>query len=452
MARLTNARKNHVTRWVIPAASQLLINGACKTAPTRHLSEVAHIEMGQSPSSEPSNSNGDGVPLIGGPADLGLVFPRPTRRTTVPTKLCEPGDIIVCVRATIGEPRWADDVYCLGRGVAGIRSIDRNLDNKFLFRIIEANEQDLKDKGTGTTFKTISKHHLASIQVPIITLKEQEAIGNFLEWLELNSEGRPNFSAAPPLPESLIVQRRTIIRIEELAAKIEEARGLRGEASQKSEKLHGVAISSLLNKQLDFKRMPIDALAEVRGGIQKGPHREPGKNPVRYLTVAHVHRNSISLSDPRFFEVSPEELERWRLKSGDVLIIEGNGSAEQIGRTAIFRGELQDCVHQNHVIRIRPNREVIDPEFLNIYLNSPAGQAEVQSRSRTTSGLRTLSVGRIKQISVPVLSPSKQKELIATSSEFQKKIAELKQLQIQTTIELDALLPSILDRAFKGEL
>src|ERR1700677_4174107 len=61
------------------------------------------------------------------------------------------------------------------------------------------------------------------------------------------------------------------------------------------------------------ERQPIEALAEVRGGIQEEPHRAPGANPVRYLTVAHVHRNKILTDSPRYFEVSPEELERWRL-------------------------------------------------------------------------------------------------------------------------------------------
>lgn len=127
MARLANARNNHMTRWVIPVAKRLLIEEACKNAPTRPLGEVAHIEMGQSPDGDSCNDDGDGVPLIGGPADLGTEFPQTARWTNFPTKLCRSGDIIVCVRATIGEPRWADGIYCLGRGVAGIRPVDKNL-------------------------------------------------------------------------------------------------------------------------------------------------------------------------------------------------------------------------------------------------------------------------------------------------------------------------------------
>ena len=165
-----------------------------------------------------------------------------------------------------------------------------------------------------------------------------------------------------------------------------------------------------------------------------------------------MQRNHILTNDPRYFEVTPTELERWRLWPGDVLIIEGNGSAEQIGRTALFRGEIQDCVHQNHVIRIRPECQKMMPEFLNCFLNSPMGQDEVQTRSRTTSGLRTLSVGRIKGIHVPVPPLSEQRRIVKELDALQARVDALKKLQAETAVDLDALLPSILDKAFEGEL
>ena len=189
-------------------------------------------------------------------------------------------------------------------------------------------------------------------------------------------------------------------RIEKLAGQINDARNLRHLSVKETAALTGSLGNDLFSK-CDV-RHPIEDFAEVRGGIQKGPHRTPSANPVRYLTVAHVQRNRVLVDDPRYFEVTPTELDRWRLCAGDVLIIEGNGSAEQIGRTALFSGEIDDCVHQNHVIRIRPDTTRLSPVFLNAFLNSPSGQEAVQAQSRTTSGLRTLSVGRIKQIHIPV--------------------------------------------------
>ncbi len=309
-----------------------------------------------------------------------------------------------------------------------------------------------------------------SNEFPCFTVKSDQADGTYLwryfslpsvwdEVLSLSTGGTPTsrnrlkeeqlLAMEIPLPP-LSEQQRIVARIEELAAKTNEARDLRKQSEAAAEALVGASAAKLF--QEFNQRQPIEAIAEVRGGIQKGPHRAPGANPVRYLTVAHVQRNRVLMDDPRFFEVTAEELERWRLLSGDVLIIEGNGSAEQIGRTALFRGEIENCVHQNHVIRIRPNQQRMLPEFLNSFLNSPAGQDAVQGQSRTTSGLRTLSVGRIKAIGVPVPPLSEQRQIVAYLDGLKEQVDRFRTFQLETAKGLDAIMPSILDKAFRGEM
>jgi type I restriction enzyme S subunit len=138
--------------------------------------------------------------------------------------------------------------------------------------------------------------------------------------------------------------------------------------------------------------------------------------------------------------------------TGDLLIIEGNGSLEQIGRVALFNGEVENCVHQNHVIRARPNRECVLPEYLNAFLNSPVGQEEVQKRSRTTSGLRTLSVGKIREIEVPLPPIAQQRCIVQKLRQTEAKIENLlSHLQISQT-EIQAVIPSFLHKAFQGHI
>lgn len=252
----------------------------------------------------------------------------------------------------------------------------------------------------------------------------------------------------PPLDE----QRRIVARIEELAAKVAEAQCIRNQSDEETDILKDARLRLLFNDLAGSPNIEIGELCDVRGGIQKSPDRLPGANPVRYITVAHVQRDRLDITDERYFEVSPDELDRWRLKSGDVLIIEGNGSADQIGRACLFRGEIQDCVHQNHVIRLRSDTEKINPEYLNFFLNSPAGRDEVQSLSRTTSGLRTLSVGRIRSIKLPVPTLSEQHRLLEQARTHVASLESIKALQAETAAELDALLPAVLDKAFKAEL
>ncbi|MCI0611298.1 MAG: restriction endonuclease subunit S [Anaerolineae bacterium] len=253
----------------------------------------------------------------------------------------------------------------------------------------------------------------------------------------------------PPLKE----QQRILAHIESLAARVNEAQRLREEADYESSVLHGSFAAKALNEVSNAPKHNIGDICEVRGGIQKSPARLPHLNPVPYLTVAHVQRNHIDVSsETRYFEVLPEELPRWKLEIGDLLNIEGNGSADQIGRVALYRGELGTCVHQNHVIRARPHQEIILSEYLNMYLNSPLGQDEVQKRSRTTSGLRTLSVGRIREIEIPIPPLDEQRRIVAYLDGLQAKVNALRELQSASGKELSALMPSILDKAFKGEL
>ncbi len=251
----------------------------------------------------------------------------------------------------------------------------------------------------------------------------------------------------PPLEE----QKRIVARVENLAAQIAEARGLREKASEEREFLdHRIAARVFDNPLWD--RKSVGELCEVRSGIQKSANRLPGANPRRYITVAHVQRNRIDTSDPRYFEVNAEEFERWKLESGDVLVIEGNGSKDHIGRAALFTGQIEDCVHQNHVIRVRPDQKFIQPEFLNAYFNSPVGREQMLERSRTSSGLYTLSTGRVREIVVPLPTLEQQTDVVRILKDYKSQLSSLEKLQEATRLELNALLPSVLSKAFAGEL
>lgn len=308
----------------------------------------------------------------------------------------------------------------------------------------------ISDSKEGSAQPNVNGRKLMNIAIPLVGSNLQSAVRGFLKALRDRQEGLA--VPLPELPSPLDEQRRIVARIEEVAARAEEARFLRLRAAKEVEQLKRSGTDRFFSHLNGTRLTRIDETCEVRGGIQKSSGRTPGANPRRYITVAHVQRNSIYVGDPRYFEVSDEELERWRLLPGDVLVIEGNGSSEQIGRAALFRGEIEDCVHQNHVIRIRPNPDKLLPEYLNIYLNSSIGRGQMLERSRTTSGLFNLSVGRIKELEIPVPSLAEQCRGVAEVGNLDSIIGPLVRLQSETAAELDVLLPSILSKAFRGEL
>ena len=152
-------------------------------------------------------------------------------------------------------------------------------------------------------------------------------------------------------------------------------------------------------------------MADVQGGIQKQAKRHPTKNKYPFLRVANVARGRLILDEVHEVELFGNELERYRLRQGDLLVVEGNGSPDQIGRAAVWDDSIPDCVHQNHLIRVRP-RDGLLPEYLGLAWNSPAVSSQVRSTAASTSGLYTLSTSKLKRIAIPYCSPDEQRRVV----------------------------------------
>jgi type I restriction enzyme, S subunit len=161
----------------------------------------------------------------------------------------------------------------------------------------------------------------------------------------------------------------------------------------------------------------VDDCFYVTGGIQKSGKRRPVHNCYPYLRVANVQRGSLDLSVVERFELFEGELDRLRLEPGDLLVVEGNGSESEIGRCARWGGEIEDCVHQNHLIRCRPF-EAPHEEFVLRFLNAPSGMDIMKNLSVTTSGLYNLSVGKIRQIVMPIPPLAEQHRIVAKVDEL----------------------------------
>jgi len=129
------------------------------------LSDLAKIVMGQSPPGSSYNDRGEGTPLLNGPSEFGPEFPTAVQWTSVPTRLSETGDILFCVRgATAGRMNMADGTYCLGRGLAAIRTEPGQ--RAFLFRVLESYYPRFQSTGVGSTFINISKKDLTDLPIP----------------------------------------------------------------------------------------------------------------------------------------------------------------------------------------------------------------------------------------------------------------------------------------------
>ena len=195
----------------------------------------------------------------------------------------------------------------------------------------------------------------------------------------------------------------------------------------------------------------IGQAAEIQGGIQKQPKRRPAHNPFPYLRVANVLRGQLDLEEVHQIELFPGELEKLRLLRDDLLIVEGNGSPSQIGRMAIWKGEVPVCVHQNHIIRARVLGGTT-PQFVESYWNSPRGSSGVLNVASSTSGLYTLSVSKVSNLPIPLPPLAEQRRIVA---EVERCLSVIRQAEATVAASLqraERLRQSILKQAFSGQL
>ena len=150
-----------------------------------------------------------------------------------------------------------------------------------------------------------------------------------------------------------------------------------------------------------WKRTALSEVADIQGGLTKSGKRDLLPLKLPYLRVANVLRGTLYLDEVLEIGLTAAECEKNLLVEGDLLFVEGNGSADQIGRCAVWDGSIAPCVHQNHLIRVRFDERVL-PVYALAYFNAHDGREQIVARAVNTSGLFTLSTGKVKALQMPL--------------------------------------------------
>jgi type I restriction enzyme S subunit len=289
--------------------------------------------------------------------------------------------------------------------------------------------------------------------------------GRFLDYFvrtpffrdQVSARGSTNYAAIRPhhvlryqIPLPLLSeQRRIVVRIEELAAKINEARSLRQQVTEA-----GVpALRNAIVSRVFDSKWPHVRLEDVCSLITDGTHQTP-----RYVDDGFMFLSAQNVKPFRFMpevhrKVSAEDYRacviRAKPQKGDVLMTRVGA---MIGEAAIIDRDLDFAFYVSLAI-LRPLTAKIMPEFLVHWLNSPKG---IEQSRRQTLGKGhsqgNLNLKLLRQFDVPLPSLSEQHSIVSELDELQEQVDTMKRLQGETTAELDALLPSILDKAFRGDL
>lgn len=142
--------------------------------------DTCQIVMGQSPPSSTYNNKGIGLPFFQGKAEFGDLYPTPVKWCSIPKKTAEPQDVLFSMRAPVGPTNLANEKCCIGRGLAALRP-EIGMGERYFLYFLRLLEREWGEYTTGTTFEAISGDKLASRNIPLAPLNEQQRIVEAIE-------------------------------------------------------------------------------------------------------------------------------------------------------------------------------------------------------------------------------------------------------------------------------
>lgn len=204
------------------------------------------------------------------------------------------------------------------------------------------------------------------------------------------------------------------------------------------------AISS--SKDLHESKFPLrqlGAISRVSYGIQKRPANRPGKNAKPYLRVANVQKGQLNLSEIKYIDVAEAEMESLRLQKGDLLVCEGN-SADLVGRPAIWNNEIPDCVHQNHILKVRVNSDLAIPEYALEYMQTLPARTYFRGRAKFTTHLASINSNDLRELPVPLPPLEIQQSIVQKTQSARTEIARLRERAAQIRQEAEAEIEAMI--------
>lgn len=169
-----------------------------------------------------------------------------------------------------------------------------------------------------------------------------------------------------------------------------------------------------------FKVVPLSGVARLQTGIAKGKKYPTSVRTVElpYLRVANVQDGHLNLAEMKTIVIPEAEKDRYLLRNGDVVICEG-GDFDKVGRGAIWREQVEDCLHQNHVFSLRADLSTVEPEFLALQLASPYGKRYFLGCAKKTSNLASINSTQVKAFPFQVPPLKEQRAFISDTAKLQ---------------------------------
>ncbi|OGZ28910.1 MAG: hypothetical protein A2562_03995 [Candidatus Nealsonbacteria bacterium RIFOXYD1_FULL_39_11] len=375
------------------------------TWPTKKLGEVADIVMGQSPPSSSYNERGEGLPFFQGKAEFGEIYPTPVKYCSSPSRIAEANDVLMSVRAPVGNINIAKEKSCVGRGLGALRTKKNILNQMFLFYFMKKNENNWSRLSTGSTFSAIKGSNLRNFEIQV-----------------------------PPLE----IQKQIVERLDKVA----EAQKLNDELIQKTDEL----FQSLLHKELNpaGKDWEVKKLGEVCEKTDQGQPKNFFKKEFRYIDISSINAEAKEIQDANLIPVdgAPSRA-RKIVRAGDIIFATTRPYLENI---ATVPAEFNNAIASTGFCVIRANIRIANPDFIYFTVISKPFIKKVLPFQRGAN-YPAVSDKDIFDIKISLPSLQIQKQIVAKLSAVQ----DYKKQLLEQKAKLKELFDSVLSKSMKGE-
>ena len=360
------------------------------------LKNICKINMGQSPDSSSYNDNKDGIPFFQGNADFGEKYPVTRVWCNAPIKVAQPNDILISVRAPIGALNFAKEECCIGRGLAALTPDRSKVSLEFIYWVLKWKKAELNSKGTGSTFKAISRKVLEETLVPAIDFEKQ------YEYAEILGK---TYSVIKKYKKELNC-------------------------------LDGLIKARFVEMFGDCTNMI--SLSDLCLIITDGTHQSPKfqHEGIPFILVSNLSKNTVTYDTDKFIsaETYKELYKRTPIEIGDILL----STVGSYGHPAVVV-EDRKFLFQRHIAYLKPKSDILNSYYMHGALLSPGCQRQIEEKVKGIAQ-KTLNLSEIRKIRIPVPSLDLQKQYADFVHQVNKSKVAVQKALDETQMLFDSLM------------
>jgi restriction endonuclease S subunit len=190
---------------------------------------------------------------------------------------------------------------------------------------------------------------------------------------------------------------------------------------------------------------PLANLATIQTGLAKGRRPDSSTMEMPYLRVANVKDGHLDLEEIKHIVVEREKMSRYRLSVGDVLMTEG-GDLDKLGRGTVWQGEIDDCLHQNHIFAVRTDPARLDPWYLAAIARSPYGRSFFLQSAKRSSNLASVNKTQVSRFRIPLMAVTEQQRWLKEYQSIRSGEAELRSRAARSSMLARVCLKGVLSQ------